>query len=884
MEPVSIIIATLNEAQNIEPLIKQLFSVMKKNSISSEVIIVVGGSVVGSSENVLKPAEHYPVRLYSRVDKHGLASAVSEGARSARYETVVVMDADLSHPPEDVPRLIRAVRSNTCDIAIGSRYTPGGRTPDWPLKRRVASRLASFPAQLLTGVDDPLSGFFAVSRNRLLLIRDDVPGYKICLELLLGQGEDMKVMEIPISLRDRHSGVSKMSVETMTAYAIQLCSLCGISELPGFSRLLAILMCFGLTIDGLVYSGCSALGLSLFAAHTAGLMGSIAAVFVIDRFLSPDKYQNRLLQRPALFLLLFLAVIVRIRMYTCIHNALGENALPWLPALSTAALSALAVSLFFLIAAPAIRRKPVNRAVRFRLLLIGVISLSLFLRLLFAGSFELLQEEAYYWNYAQHPDIGYLDHPPMVAVLIKIGLLLFGNSEFGVRIGAVFCWCIATLFVFLYTRDLSTRDNALRSAAIMSVVPVFFIFGFVMTPDAPLIACWAGALFFARRAIVAGNQKSWIGLGLLLGLGLFSKYTIALLAPSLFIVLLADPAARHWLFKPKPYFAAALALIVFSPVIIWNMEHDWASFLFQTQNRITSSSEFSTHELIASIAALLSPVGLFVALFFLSCRKAFSGWTEISKRHYTFAFTLIMVPLSVFFIFSLSKEVKFNWTGPIWLAALPYMAATLSPDYGNISEWKGARLGKAWKGTVFFLLIAYAGLLHYFSSGLPGVPYFSDGPLLGWDDYSVQVETLVHSIEQETGERPAVVGMDQYRTASGLAFYRTLQFEKEHKVGMQHPTTETIGRNILGRDAVMYGYWNPSKQLTDATLLLVSPKPADLHPKWLAGKKLQIGGIHALEAAKNNHRVAPLFYRFIKTGEPDSGLDRKLAMDNKTIN
>ena len=317
MKPVSIIIPPLNEAENIEPLIKRLFSVLEKNAISAEVIIVDDGSVNGTCENVLKLTAHYPVRLYSRIDTHGLASAVIEGARTARYETVVVMDADLSHAPEDVPRLVRAVCSDTCDIAIGSRYTPGGRTPEWPLKRSVASRLASFPAQLLSGVDDPLSGFFAVSRNRLLAISDDVSGYKICLELLLGQSEDMRVVEIPISFRDHHSGVAKMSAETIAACAIQLCSVCGISLSPAFFRLLAMLIFFGLITDGLIYSSCSALGLSLTISHTAALIGSLTAVFFIDRFFSPNTYQNRLFQRPALFLLLFLTVIVRIRMYTC---------------------------------------------------------------------------------------------------------------------------------------------------------------------------------------------------------------------------------------------------------------------------------------------------------------------------------------------------------------------------------------------------------------------------------------------------------------------------------------------------------------------------------------------------------------------------------------
>jgi len=499
----------------------------------------------------------------------------------------------------------------------------------------------------------------------------------------------------------------------------------------------------------------------------------------------------------------------------------------------------------------------------FRLMLAFVIAGSFILRFLYAGSFELLQEEAYYWNYAQHLDIGYLDHPPMVAVLISIATAVFGNSEFAVRIAALFCWCIAALFVYLYTREIYCRDTALQSAAIMSIVPAFFIFGLLMTPDAPLIACWAGTLYFSRRALVAQDGNCWIGVGIFLGLGLFSKYTMALVGLALFVFLIVDKPSRRWLLKPHPYVAAVIALIIFSPVIYWNSQHDWASFLFQTQDRLTSSSEFSTHELLASIIILLSPVGFIAALFFLCRRKYFVGSEENRKRNYSFAVTTIVVPLAIFFIFSLSKEIKFNWTSPIWLAGLPFMARTLSPLATGLNTVTQKRFVRSWKITMVSLLIAYGWILVYYSIGIPGVPYAGEGPLTGWNVFANQVENIVESIEQQTGKRPYVIGMDLYKSASGLAFYRTMQLEKESNNTAERPIRETAGRSLFGKDAVMYDYWFTSAEMKGKPLLVISPDQEELKDWRLFGPSDAVGELATLQGKKNGHKLPPLYYRLV---------------------
>ena len=187
---------------------------------------------------------------------------------------------------------------------------------------------------------------------------------------------------------------------------------------------------------------------------------------------------------------------------------------------------------------------------------IGLIGYTVLLRLVYLGLPDLLPEEAYYWNYAQHLDLGYLDHPPMVAWLIGLGTAVFGDTEFGVRIGAFLCWFVTAGFCFALARDLFGKGTALVTVMLAAVLPFFFLFGFFTTPDAPLTACWAGALFFLERALLAGRARAWWGAGICLGLGMLSKYTIVLLAPATLAFLLLDRPSRRWLRRPEPYLAA----------------------------------------------------------------------------------------------------------------------------------------------------------------------------------------------------------------------------------------------------------------------------------------------------------------------------------------
>ena len=205
---VSIVVPTLNEVENIEPLVRQL---VEAAPFCREILIVDDLSTDGTRERVRSLLSHYPLRLIERDQPTlGLSGAVIAGARAASCEILVVMDADLSHPPQGISGLVRSLVEGRADMVIGSRYVKGGTTPGWPVYRKIISRIAAAVAYPLTGVHDSMCGFFAIRRTRLLELAPAATGFKIVFETIVRGGRDLRVLEVPIAFVDRARGKSKM--------------------------------------------------------------------------------------------------------------------------------------------------------------------------------------------------------------------------------------------------------------------------------------------------------------------------------------------------------------------------------------------------------------------------------------------------------------------------------------------------------------------------------------------------------------------------------------------------------------------------------------------------------------------------------------------------
>jgi dolichol-phosphate mannosyltransferase len=223
---VSVVIPTLRERANLEKLLPLLFDTLDRANIQAEVIIVDDDSRDGTEELCRLLSGRHQLRLITRRDARGLASAVLCGLQESTGEICVVMDADLSHPPESVPDLIDSVRSPFCDVAIGSRYVDGGSVdPNWSWLRRLNSKAATLLAKGLTNAADPLAGFFAIRRDTFACAKELKPlGYKVLLELIV-RCECREIFEVPIAFRDRKCGKSKLSAGQMWLYLRHLARL-----------------------------------------------------------------------------------------------------------------------------------------------------------------------------------------------------------------------------------------------------------------------------------------------------------------------------------------------------------------------------------------------------------------------------------------------------------------------------------------------------------------------------------------------------------------------------------------------------------------------------------------------------------------------------------
>jgi dolichol-phosphate mannosyltransferase len=185
-----------------------------------ELVVVDDGSPDGTAAVAEQIAATQPVRVVRRAGKLGLASAVVAGFAAARGDTLVVMDADLSHPPEVVPQLLDAIAGGA-DMAIGSRYVKGGGAMDWPMTRRVVSRVACLMGNALVPVRDSTSGFFALRRAVIDGVKLNPIGFKIGFEVM-ARGRYAKAVEVPYVFRDREVGKSKFGRREIGQYLIQL--------------------------------------------------------------------------------------------------------------------------------------------------------------------------------------------------------------------------------------------------------------------------------------------------------------------------------------------------------------------------------------------------------------------------------------------------------------------------------------------------------------------------------------------------------------------------------------------------------------------------------------------------------------------------------------
>lgn len=336
-------------------------------------------------------------------------------------------------------------------------------------------------------------------------------------------------------------------------------------------------------------------------------------------------------------------------------------------------------------------------------------------RLVVAARVPLVPDEAYYWTWSRWLEPGYLDHPPGIALAIRLGTLFLGATTLGVRIVPVLLGALMTVAIAALARRLAGGPAALAAAAIGAVVPLASAGLLLATPDAPLLAAWACALYAVVRALSPDATPSaawgwWAAAGVATGAAALSKYTAVLLPVGVVLALASRADLRPALRRPGPYAAVAIATVVFAPVLLWNARHHWVSFAFQLQHglaprpgHVLATALRFESELLGGQLGLVSPV-LFVLVVVAVWRALRSGEPPLHRLiavSSTFAMALFVGS-------ALRGRVEANWPAPAYVGALALVAAGVSQAVWR--RWLVAGTGLAVALTLLVYVLVLGGV------------------------------------------------------------------------------------------------------------------------------------------------------------------------------
>ena len=290
---VSVIVPTYREAENLPRLIPQAAAALSDRGWNWEIIVIDDNSPDGTRDLLAQLSLQWPrLRYRIRDTDRGLSSAVLAGLTMARYDYLLVMDADLSHPPESIPALIEPLLQGQADFTIGSRYVAGGKTEDWGRFRWINSAVATLLSRPFTrSVRDPMAGFFALPRELYLAADPLNPiGYKIGLELMV-KCRVTHVLEVPIVFRNRLHGESKLTLKEQFRYLEHLSRLYDYQFPKASPRIKFLLAAVcGAAACLVLYFVISAAGEAFLPALTVGLfaMSAVTLLFFI-RYVRTQK-------------------------------------------------------------------------------------------------------------------------------------------------------------------------------------------------------------------------------------------------------------------------------------------------------------------------------------------------------------------------------------------------------------------------------------------------------------------------------------------------------------------------------------------------------------------------------------------------------------------
>jgi len=426
-------------------------------------------------------------------------------------------------------------------------------------------------------------------------------------------------------------------------------------------------------------------------------------------------------------------------------------------------------------------------------------------RLACAGLAPLSFDESLYWLWSKHIAGGYLDHPPMNPILIRLGTTLFGDTEFGVRSIGVLLALPASWAVWRAGTILFDDDSVGATAALYFNLTLVMAAGSaIMTPDNALVAATAFLFLTLVKLHETGRGEWWLAIGVAFGIGMLSKYTTLFFAISILVWLLLVPRQRKWLFTPWPWIGGVIAIAVFSPTLIWNEQHGWASFGYQFNRLIVHQWTLRYFgEFFATQIGMATP-----PIFVLGCMGLAGLLRGEGGSHSARVLVGAMVwPIVIYFIWhTLHGRVEGNWPEPVYVAFV--IAAAVAVER---IKWVGAWAQIAsWSQHLAVPVGLGVAACIYLQAVVGILPLGRIDPTArllgaGWKELGAKMDELRVRLGA-----PVVLTTD-YGTTGWLAFYLP-----------SHPPVEQINGRIRFVDAPQ-----PDPALFRGTSMYVCLSPCD---------------------------------------------------------
>lgn len=386
----------------------------------------------------------------------------------------------------------------------------------------------------------------------------------------------------------------------------------------------------------------------------------------------------------------------------------------------------------------------------------------------------IMPQDAYYYFYGENLALSYFDHPPMIGWILRLFTDIFGRNIYAVHFADFTITAFTIVIFWLLAQQFYKKEEASKALLLFFSTIMVSILSIISTPDVPLLLFWCLSVLFAHRAITKDDFKDWIITGMFMGAAFLSKYTAVFLPFGLFLFLLFSPQHRNKIFNYRFILVVLFFLLVLSPVVIWNIQHDFISFKFQGGSRM-SQINFANLQPLNFLGTLghqlfiLLPV-LFILLLLFLWKQFWQQRKQIKAMPESSVFLLcFFLPLFVFFFgISVLYWVKINWMMPAYITAIIWVAGYVKEKW---LRWQ-------YITSVSLHVLALLFIIFY------PLPVRSDDTWWGWNKLNIQTEAL---LQQRHGS--FLFAHDDYKTSA------VLHFLSGRKV---------YSGNIIGRPALQY--------------------------------------------------------------------------------